>query len=155
MYTIIDKKEIVAISDDEDIAKLFFEDYKKDHKDKNIHIKKFSKKELKSIRPDYMDYYLVRYGRGYIQSKFVETEDLISSQYIDDIVMVKDILMRSAIMEDLDNRDMKILSKSIVILNELVEKYKSYIPSVDELEKQKQLYDGYRYYMDNIDNDEL
>ena len=146
MYVIFKNKKLIAISDDKDIAISFYQNYQKWHKQDIIAWKKIPRKIFKSKFDNYMDYYLVRYGETYVPEKYIDSLCITEDQYFHDIRMVKEILERTVINESLSPKEISSISKTLVILEDLNKKYKEYVPSLEEMEMQNSLYEGYQYH---------
>ena len=146
MYVIFKNKRLIAISDDKDIAISFYQNYQEWHKHDSIAWKKIPRKIVKSKFDNYMDYYLVRYGETYVPEKYIDSLCITEDQYFHDIRMVKEILERTVINESLSPKEISSISKTLVILEDLDKKYKEYVPSLEEMEIQNNLYEEYRYH---------
>ena len=115
------------------------------------------KEKLITEKSDYYDYYLVRYGNGYVQSKYF---DLIEDDYktsIKELVFAKEIIMKYMEFSDLTNGEQKALKKTCEFLEDKKEDIKNDIPSFNtlkimEMEQEAKQVASYRWGID-VDDD--
>ena len=149
MYAVInnDTKEIVAYHEDEDVVE-FYLDSVEDDKKEDLSIIKIKKKYKEEILRKYEDLHLVRFGNTYVQSGYIVYIKLSSQDMIDDEEYARDILLRIIETQNLNNNEIKKLSKAIEVVDRLINEDKTYTPSYSELKRMRSHYELYMYNKD-------
>lgn len=95
-------------------------------------------------KPDYYDFYLVRFGRNYIQTKYYsfakENLDILLSEYRFSI----EILKRTFEVDDLENEEREILEKAILVMQKKMDEELDCITDPTELKYLDDMYNRYR-----------
>ena len=106
-------------------------------------------------KPDYYDYYLIPYGKGYIQSGYIDLILHDHKMIVHDYEFARDILKRILEFDDeLTKSDTNHLRKSIQLIEKKVHHEKESIPTLDSLKQIENLKNEYlwavnKYYDEN------
>ena len=144
MYAVYDDdKHIVAIHDDIHVVEKYVKSVYRCH---NI-LLQFKKVKKSSLnKPEiYDDLYLVRYADTYVQSGYLQYIDFAQSQFIEDDLQARDILMRIIEFSDLSRKEEKKLLKAVKVLDNILKEDREYTTTLDELKNLKNHYDPYIY----------
>lgn len=146
MYAVINtsSKEIIAYHEDEEIVEFYLDSVEDDKKD-DLSIIKIKKKYKEEIIKKYEDLHLVRFGNTYVQSGYIIYIKLSSQDILDDEEYTRDILLRIIETQNLNDNEIKKLSKAIEVVDRLINEDKTYTPSYSELKRMKSHYDLYMY----------
>lgn len=148
MYAVLKDKKPIAFHDELKVVKRYRKGLLSDH-NIDTDIRQITRKKLKRIE-DYRDYYLVRYGDTYIQSKFLMSANIDMKQIVYDFKYTKDILFRILeIPDDLTEEDKYHIEKVIEILMFKLDNVQGYTPTITELQSLQTMYDEYK--SDGID----
>lgn len=149
MYAVInnDSKEIIAYHEDEEVVEFYLDSVEDDKKD-DLSIIKIKKKYKEEIVKKYEDLHLVRFRNTYVQSGYLIYIKLSSQDILDDEEYARDILLRIIETQNLNNNEIKKLSKAIEVVDRLINEDKTYTPSYNELKRMRNHYDLYMYNKD-------
>ena len=144
MYASIDVSgKIIAIHDEKNIVEEYNDRVYYYHKI-HLDIIKVKKKSVKKI--SYLDeLYLIRYGETYVQAGYLTYIQLAYGQATDDEKYAKDILLRILELNKMSNKERKVLTKAVEILDRQIYSENQYTPSLSELKRLKSEYDPYIY----------
>ena len=98
----------------------------------DLKIISFKGKVLKTITA-YYDLYLVRYGNGYIQSKFMDLVEYDYKTSIQELMFAKEIIMKYLEFSDASDSTKKHAMKTYQFLDKIQEDIKNDIPSLNTL----------------------
>nr|DAR90509.1 MAG TPA: hypothetical protein [Caudoviricetes sp.]DAX59838.1 MAG TPA: hypothetical protein [Caudoviricetes sp.] len=149
MYAVInnDSREIIAYHEDEEVVEFYLDSVEDDKKD-DLSIIKIKKKYKEEIVKKYEDLHLVRFRNTYVQSGYLIYIKLSSQDILDDEEYARDILLRIIETQNLNNNEIKKLSKAIEVVDRLINEDKTYTPSYNELKRMRNHYDLYMYNKD-------
>lgn len=149
MYAVInnDSREIIAYHEDEEVVEFYLDSVEDDKKD-DLSIIKIKKKYKEEIVKKYEDLHLVRFRNTYVQSGYLIYIKLSSQDILDDEEYTRDILLRIIETQNLNNNEIKKLSKAIEVVDRLINEDKTYTPSYNELKRMRNHYDLYMYNKD-------
>ena len=149
MYAVInnDSREIIAYHEDEEVVEFYLDSVEDDKKD-DLSIIKIKKKYKEEIVKKYEDLHLVRFRNTYVQSGYLIFIKLSSQDILDDEEYARDILLRIIETQNLNNNEIKKLSKAIEVVDRLINEDKTYTPSYNELKRMRNHYDLYLYNKD-------
>lgn len=149
MYAVInnDSREIIAYHEDEEVVEFYLDSVEDDKKD-DLSIIKIKKKYKEEIVKNYEDLHLVRFRNTYVQSGYLIYIKLSSQDILDDEEYARDILLRIIETQNLNNNEIKKLSKAIEVVDRLINEDKTYTPSYNELKRMRNHYDLYMYNKD-------
>ena len=143
MYAVYDGKNLIALHDDRLVAQKYIQSVYSCHKI-NLDLKKIKKSSIDKSEI-YDSLYLVRYADTYVQSGYIQYIDYANSQFIEDDMKARDILIRVLEYADISEKERKKLKKAIAVLEDVVSDDREYTPSFDELRNLKMHYDPYLY----------
>lgn len=143
MYAVLQNGKAIAFHDDLDVVETYCESIESDELTPKLKIKKISDKKVMKLK-DFSDYYLVRLGDSYIQSKYLSVASINTDQVLYDLTYAKDILYRLLeTSDDLKGKNLKAIERTIAILEIEIEDARKNIPDIktlDELSSNFQLY---------------
>ena len=144
MYAVYDnERHIIAVHDDKHVIEKYVKSVYRCH---NI-LLEFKKVKKSSLnKPEiYDDLYLVRFADTYVQSGYLQYVDLAQSQFIEDDICARDILLRILEYGDISDKDAKKLAKAVKVLENILAEDREYTVTFDELKELKYHYDPYIY----------
>ena len=147
MFCLIDKNNApIAFHKERRVIEYYQEAYYHDNKVMLdlVYMKKKNAKKYSSFD----DLYLVRYGRTFIQSKYLYIRQLDLDPLIEDLQITHDVMIR-LIEFTQSSKDVKQLSKALNIVDENIDKLQRSITSIDELKERDMFYDEYRCKTNN------
>lgn len=144
MFLIYDEKHLIAMSDEKKIAKKYIDNLEfSHHETSGMYYVKVKDKDQRVKNNE--ELILVRYGDTYVQKGFLPYIEMADDQVILDEEYCIDILKRLIEVRSLNKKDMKILTKAIMLLDKYCCADALYTPSIQELRNFKEMYDPYLY----------
>lgn len=142
MFCLIDERQMpVAFHEEERVIKYYREAY---YYDNNIKLRLIRmKKKVAKKCDEFKDLYLVRYGRTFIQSKYLYVRQLDLDPLIEDLQISHDVIIR--LIEVSNEKDGKQLSKTLNIIDKNIDKLERGITPLDELKERDMFYEQYQY----------
>lgn len=163
MYAVIDnnvKREvyhrIVAYHEKKHVVKRYYNLITNQNPNISYSVIKCKMKGIK-MKPDYYDYYLVPYGKGYIQSGYIELILHDHKTLIHDYEFTVDILKRMMEFDDeLTAKELKALNTTIRLMAKKIHQEKENIPTIDLLKQMDNMKNEYLWavgkFYDETDN---
>lgn len=141
MFCLIDERQMpVAFHEEERVIKYYRKAY---YFDNNIKLRLIRmKKKVAKKYDEFKDLYLVRYGRTFIQSKYLYVRQLDLDPLIEDLQISHDVIIR--LIEVSNEKDGKQLSKTLNIIDKNIDKLERGITPLDELKERDMFYEQYQ-----------
>lgn len=157
MYAVIDnnvKREvhhrIVAYHEKKHVVKRYYQLITNQNPNISYSVIKCKMKLIKQ-KPDYYDYYLIPYAKGYIQSGYIELILHDHKTLINDYEFARDILKRMIEFDDeLTNKELKALKVSIQLMAKKIHHEKESIPTLDSLKQMENMKNEYLWAVNNF-----
>lgn len=111
-----------------------------------LQIKQVNQKKIEKIL-DYQDFYLIRFGKTYIQFGY---EEYVLDDYaviLAELYLAKDVLLKLQLKEKLSKSTKNGLQKTLLLLEEEIEAEEMMVPTLIELKQIKDHMDEFRYHI--------
>lgn len=161
-YAVIDtsksdiKSKLIGYHDKKKTAAQYYYSLKQLENSEKYKFVKCKKKVIKQI-PEHYDYYLVRFGRNYIPSKYFEFAKDDIYTVIFEYKHTMEILMRIFELEKLSQKDKDTIEESLFIVQDVMDREMDCVISPDQLKEMESMYNEFKqkvFWSEPISEDE-
>ena len=142
MYAVYDRKNLIAVHDDKHVAEKYIKSVYSCH-GIELELRKIKRSSLSEEKRDSL--YLTRYADTYVQSGYLRYVDYSYSQFLEDDLKCRDILIRIMEYASITSKEAKKLKKAIKVVDNILADDREYVPTYEELQNLKLHYDPYLY----------
>ena len=153
MYAVYDKKKLIAYHDEKRVVKRYCNSINTNKREKDLYFLKIPKTIWKEKNHN-PDLYLVRYGKSYIQSGYI---DYVQTDYninLSELYLSKDILLKIAETRNVPKAILKSFTKVLNFLEGIIKEEEEYVPTLEELQSIKNHMDEFRYHISDLEIDD-
>lgn len=151
MYAVLQNGKPIAFHDELDVVKTYCNSIEKNGLNQRLRIKKISNKKISRIK-DIEDYYLVRLGDSYIQSKYSSIASINNDQLLYDLKYTKDVLYRILeTSDDLKKKYLNAIKKTIAVIEMEIDEINSSALDINTLEEMTRNFQSYKDQIDIFD----
>ena len=152
MYAVYDGNKLIAYHDEKRVVKQYCESINQ-IKHKQVYYVKIPKRIWMKKWYD-PDLYLIRFGKTFIQSGYAECIETDYNLNLSELYLTKDILMKVGELYHISPKEMKSITKSIVILEKIIHQEETLVPTLEELKQIKSHLDEFRYHISDLETDD-
>ena len=152
MYAVYDRNKIIAFHDEKRVVKKYCKSINI-KREKDLYFLKIPKTIWKEKNQN-PDLYLVRYGKSYIQSGYI---DYVQTDYninLSELYLSKDILLKIAETRNVPKAILKSFTKVLNFLEGIIKEEEEYVPTLEELQSIKNHMDEFRYHISDLETDD-
>lgn len=153
VWVVIDVDKIVAWHEEKRVVRNYALCINTDYERKRLYTRKVHKRVVKEL-PNYEDLYLVRRGKTFIQSGYLDYEYDDYKVILSELFFTKDILNKYMKYEYLDKKEKKSFNIVLDCLQYTIDNLENSVPSLEDLQKVKSMVEEYKYHISDLETDD-